>query len=175
MEVSTELYETAAYPARYSGPADEALAWLICILAFFSNSLTIVTMVKQKRMVGQKARIYIVALAVSDLLMTPTLLLELILSRTGHLFMPIFTQVDSKIVKYERVVNIILSMMYLEGLVTNLFTLLAVAVDRLVALVKPLKYRTWFTDFRIKLMLVAVWIYVLVVGSLMFSINKWSY
>ncbi|ELT96086.1 hypothetical protein CAPTEDRAFT_195610 [Capitella teleta] len=158
---------TVSYRTRYE--EDEGITWVICCLAFLSNLLTIVTMVRTRHGIGQKARLYIISLAVSDIFMVPTLILELLLSRTRRLFRPIFNApTDPDVLKYETIGNISLCLMYFTPMCASLFILLAVALDRLCALMKPLKYKAWITDTRIKLLIFSIWGYVIFAGSWIF-------
>ncbi|ELU14831.1 hypothetical protein CAPTEDRAFT_207540 [Capitella teleta] len=166
---TTESSFDATIPYRTRYGADEGITWVICCLAFFSNLLTIVTMIKTRNGIGQKARLYVISLAVSDILMVPTLILELLMSRSRRLFRPIFdSPTDPDVLKNETIGNITLSMMYFTQLCSSLFILLAVAIDRLCALVKPLKYKAWITDTRIKLLIFSIWAYVTFAGGWIF-------
>ncbi|ELU03673.1 hypothetical protein CAPTEDRAFT_206347 [Capitella teleta] len=127
---------------RYDSLADEIITWIICVLALLSNTLTIYTMVKTKQGIG---------------LDTST--------------NPCSTQALTSNKKYSRrkeSVIISLGFLYFLGMGSSLYMLLAVAVDRLVAITKPLVYRTYLTDARIKGIMVMIWSYMAFVASWIF-------
>ncbi|ELU10209.1 hypothetical protein CAPTEDRAFT_215307 [Capitella teleta] len=156
---------------RYYSTGDQAITWVICVLALFSNLLTILTLVKTRHGIGQKARLYILNLSVADILMAPTLIIELTLSKTGYMYQPLFDLDDAaltEIYNRERISNILVSFLYYCPMCASLMTLFAVAVDRMLAVGRPMQYRTHVTKFRIKLGLCGIWLYTTFTGAWLF-------
>ncbi|ELT90501.1 hypothetical protein CAPTEDRAFT_191581 [Capitella teleta] len=171
-ELTTALpSEEVVMRPRYYSVADQAISWVICVLALLGNSLTILTILKTRHGIGQKARLYILNLSLADILMVPTLVIELTLSKSGYMFQPLFDLGDDvmmNIYHRELISNILISYLYYFPMCTSLMTLFAVALDRMLAVGRPLQYRTHVTDFRIKLLLASIWLYAAFSGAWLF-------
>ncbi|ELT99086.1 hypothetical protein CAPTEDRAFT_217311 [Capitella teleta] len=74
----------------------------------------------------------------------------------------------TEIYNRERISNILVSYLYFCPMCTSLLTLLAVALDRMIAVGRPMQYRAYITGFRIKLTLGCIWLYASFVGAWLF-------
>jgi hypothetical protein len=154
MSATTEQYTAPLYRPLYSSAAKEAITALICCFGYLSNILTLVTMVKVPKAIGRKARLYVISLSCSDLLMAPALTTSLLLSKFGYLTEPVFSDVfDPEIVRRERASCITLACLLYIALISSLMTLAAMSLDRLLAIAKPVFYKTYMTEKAIKLLL----------------------
>ena len=146
----------------------EASRWIVCVLTLCSNTLTIVTMLKTKQGIGYKGKLYIISLSMADALMAPSIALTLLLY---HLDIICFTDVErdvsslSAIVQKKRLSFVLLSILYNQSVGCALFTLVSVAVDRLVAVSKPVWYKIHVTPSKIKCLLLVLWIYIFTISA----------
>ena len=173
METFTEnlLIVTIANETRYAGhdvvgctfnTISEASRWIVCILTLCSNTLTIVTMLKTKQGIGYKGKLYIISLSLADGLMAPTIALDLAFYHFSITCVAVVeTDVSSlsNIVQLKRISYVLLAILYIQCLGCSLFTLVCAAVDRLVAVSKPVWYKNHVTPYRIKCLLFTIWIY----------------
>jgi hypothetical protein len=73
------------FVCRKYGTYNTSLALLNSALAIGGNLLTVVTMLKTRTSVGQKGRAHIVNLSLFDLLVGPSLIVDLVLGYTGRM------------------------------------------------------------------------------------------
>ena len=151
----------------------ETCLWIICLLTLCSNTLTIVTMLKTKKGIGYKGKLYITSLSLADALIAPLIAFDLILSHLHISCGPnygLYHISMSDTVEKKRLSSALIGFFYIVSIITSLFTLCSIAADRLLAISKPLVYKNYVTAFRIKCLLSAIWAYVFTVpaGTVMY-------
>ncbi|ELT93084.1 hypothetical protein CAPTEDRAFT_185145 [Capitella teleta] len=129
----------------------------MCAMIATSNLLTIVTLMKVKRKVGSKNRLYVISVACADLLMTPGFGLELVLSQMGFLCDDRHAPVDIDI-RSKRFILVVMFICRFLSLNVSLFTILLIGIDRMLAVSKPIWYKTHVSCFRIKILLSVNWV-----------------
>ncbi|XP_070578414.1 uncharacterized protein [Ptychodera flava] len=121
---------------------------LVMVLAFFGNSVVIWIVWKHKSM-HTATNYYIVSLAVSDFFVSifvlPTKLMEL--------------GMDTDISPFKDSIALCSVMQYLQPIFVfaSIWTLVAVSVDRYLAIIHPLKARSFGTKSRARKIIVAIW------------------
>ncbi|ELU10051.1 hypothetical protein CAPTEDRAFT_193352 [Capitella teleta] len=148
----------------------ETCRWSLFVLIFLSNALTIVTLLKTKHGIGQKGKWYIISLSVADILISPTVGIDSTLNRFG-IYCPERTE---EAVWKKRVVYIVLSILYAQSLGCSLLALMSIAIDRLVAVSKPIFYRNNVTPFKIKCLLLGQWIYIFTLTTTFLTYFGWK-
>ena len=154
----------------------ETLRWVICLLTLCSNTLTVVTMLKTKQGIGYKGKLYIISLSLADSLMAPSLALTLVFYHFGIICVTVVeTDLDSlsDIVHKKRISYVLLAILYIQSIGCSLFTLVSAAIDRLVAVSKPLWYKNHVTPFRIKCLLSSIWIYFFALSAVLYLYFGW--
>lgn len=138
------------------------MRWIICILIAISNLLTIIAVLKSGHKIGQKAKLYILSLSCADLLLSPSIGLIQILYHAKAICLPIggpYIPPLAGLLQRTRLTLVTVGILFVLAIGSSFFTLFSLAVDRLVAVSKPLYYKNHVSIFKIKCWLAFVWSY----------------
>ncbi|ELT93221.1 hypothetical protein CAPTEDRAFT_218548 [Capitella teleta] len=125
----------------------ETSRWCLFAFILISNTLTISTMLRTKQGIGQKGKWYIVSLSLADILLSPAIGIDAVMNRFG-VYCP---EISEEAVWRKRVIYIGLGILYVQSLGSALLTLVSIAIDRFVAISKPIFYKNHVSPFRIRL------------------------
>lgn len=137
---------------------NEFFRWAISVSILISNTLVMITMVKTKSGLGQKGKLYIIALSLADAVNAPAIVLDTVLSRLD--FFCASSQDLQVTADRKRLSYAIIGILHTQSLGCSLLTFLAIAIDRLLAIRKPVFYKNHITCFKIKFLLSCIWIYI---------------
>ncbi|ELU00796.1 hypothetical protein CAPTEDRAFT_190631 [Capitella teleta] len=157
LDVTTAGAEEARRPTcvSYTGGM-HVVGGLMCVMIIANNLLTIVTLVKFEKNVGSKNRLYVLSVACADLLMAPGFGFELILSQMGYLCDDRYAPVDIDI-RAKRYFLVAIFIFRILSFNVSLFNMLFIGIDRMMAVTKPILYKTHVSCFRIKIVLAINW------------------
>ncbi|ELT97670.1 hypothetical protein CAPTEDRAFT_216123 [Capitella teleta] len=133
----------------------ETSRWCLFAFILISNTLTITTMLRTKQGIGQKGKWYIVSLSLADILLSPAIGIDAVMNRFG-VYCP---EISEEAVWRKRVIYIGLGILYVQSLGSALLTLVSIAIDRFVAISKPIFYKNHVSPFRIRCVLALEWTY----------------
>ncbi|XP_044014186.1 protein trapped in endoderm-1-like [Aphidius gifuensis] len=134
-----------SYP-QYIAIIAASFAILFCIIGTLGNGLTVIAFAKYKKLRRQPTTIFIINLTISDLMLSticmPSLAIDFLTSDV----------IDGILCK-------ISPMLFYGNFSVSLFSLMAIAINRYILIVKPAIHNKIYTTKNIIIMLASIWIF----------------
>lgn len=155
---SDDVIEGRFRPDRYAEIRDHVVLWSaidlsLLVLILFGNCLTIAAVQLSRRLRSVVSNLFILSLAISDLLVGLTL--------PYHLAF----YMDASLNQW-RLMCILKFFFNIVACCVSIWSLIAIAVDRYIAIVYPLHYSRWITKRVAVTVIIVGWVVGIVIGSI---------